>query len=317
MTKLLVAIPCFNDGETLPTVIKRVRKSLKELPHQILVIDDGSTDNTLSIAESLSCLAISHGTNRGVGLAFQTAVRYFLDNQFDHLVTIDADNQFNPDDLRNLLEAVSNGRYDFCTGSRFLGSSEVRKMPLIKKLGNRFMSSWLSKMTNQKFTDVACGLRAYSKTALMELNIFGNFTYTQEVIIDLALKGVAMTERPISVEYFNGRKSSISSNLVNYAARSSSIILRTYRDYFPLKFFWMISLCLGISSTVPLFVFLENLFRTGQFSGGIYAAFIAASLFLVSLAFWFVGLVAEQLGRMRVNQERILFHLKSNKDLRS
>ena len=317
MTKVLVGIPCFNDGKTLSKVVKGVKGELNFTDATILVVDDGSTDNTLSEAEGLGCLIISHTRNRGVGLAFQTAVRYCLENNFDYLLTIDADNQFDPADLKLLLDAVSEDKYDFCSGSRFLGKSKVSKMPLIKKWGNGFMSKWLTRITKQNFTDVACGLRAYNKKALMELNIFGNFTYTQEVIIDLALKGLAMTEKPISVEYFPGRQSSISSNLFTYAARSSSIILRTYRDYFPLKFFWSISASLGLTSMIPLTVFFENLLRTGQFSGGIYAAFIAAAFLLVSLAFWFVGLSSEQLGRLRVNQERILRLIKNNNHLRS
>jgi glycosyltransferase involved in cell wall biosynthesis len=311
--KILVAIPCFNEEATLENVLKNISVSLEKYDYQILVVDDGSTDKSVEIAKAYNCSLILHGRNKGVGGAFQSAVDYAVQNNYEILLTIDADGQFEADDLPRLVEKMFKESLDFCSGSRFLSNSVKTSMPLLRKLGNIGMAKWLSVLTKRSFSDVSCGLRGYTRNALLNLNLYGKFTYTQESILELAHKEIVMSEMPITVHYFEDRKSHVSGNLFRYALRTSAIIMRTFRDYYPLRFFWTQSL-LAVSISVFFgLIFIENLLRTGKFEGAIYAAFVAAFTFALAITFWLVGLISDLLDNIRRNQERILYRLKSRK----
>jgi len=241
--KILTAIPCLNEEETIESVMDSVRESLDAFPNsEILVIDDGCTDRTVERAKAKGGIIISHGENRGVGIAFQNAVAYFLSHDFDVMVNIDADGQFDPQDIPKLIEPIGNGEADFVTASRFLDPDLYPQMPRVKFWGNKQMSSLISRLAGQKFYDVSCGFRAYSREALLNLNLHGEFTYTQETFMDFSFKGLRIREVPVKVKYFPNRESRVAKSLVYYSFKTFMIIFRAYRDYYPLRFFWSLSL---------------------------------------------------------------------------
>src|SRR5690606_29841681 len=125
----------------------------------------------------------------GVGVAFHTALRYAINNGADFIATLDADGQFNPADIPKLVAPVFAGDADFSTASRFKDPALVPEgMTAIKLWGNRMMSRLISRLARQKFYDVSCGMRCYNRRAMLSLNLMGEFTYTQEVFLNLAFK---------------------------------------------------------------------------------------------------------------------------------
>jgi hypothetical protein len=144
----------------------------------------------------------------------------------------------------------------------------------------------------------------------LHLNLHGAFTYTQETFLDLIAKQLRIIEVPIAVRYFADRKSRVAGSIFNYAINTSKIILRGYRDYFPLRFFWGIALALFLPALLSGAFFWGHFLMTGKFSGYLFCGFSAAFLAIVSIIFLIVGLMADMLVRIRVNQERILYRLK-------
>jgi len=312
--KLVIAIPCLNEEQTIEKVIASLPKTLVAVSDiQILVIDDGSVDKTAILAERIGASVVSHGRNRGLGCAFRTAIDWSLSHQADIMLTIDGDGQFDKNDIPKLIQPIIENRADFVTASRFLSSDFIpENIPPIKYWGNRRMANLISHLVGRKFYDVACGFRAYSKECLLSLNLYGRFTYTQETFLELSYKDFRILEVPTKVQYFANRKSRMASSILKYALNTSRIIFRVYRDYYPLKFFWVlggISFFIGlVLSTYFIFYFIEN----QRFYGALWAGLTAAFLIATSLFFFVLGLVVDLLDRIRLNQERQLFLIKKN-----
>lgn len=310
--RLLVAIPCLNEAETITDVINDIPRDIPGIKHvDILVIDDGSTDKTSEKSRDAGVIVLRHQTNRGVGAAFQSAVEYAVENNYDLMVNIDGDRQFNPVDIPKLIMPILEGNAEMVTASRFLNSKLIPKeMPRVKLIGNYVMSFVISWLVRVRFADVSCGFRCYSREALLRMNLLGAFTYTQETFLDLTSKNIEIREIPIEVRYYNDRKSRVANSIFRYAMDTGKIIFRAYRDYFPLRFFSWISVMFAIPSIFFGVVFIWNYEVTGRFSGYLYAGFSAAFLFAMAIVFFVLGLVTDMLVRIRTNQERIIYTLK-------
>jgi len=228
MTKLVVLLPAFNEE-------KNIGKTVKSIPQKIfgidkietLVIDDGSIDRTSEFALNAGASnVVSHKRNRGVGAAFMTGIRNAISMNADLVVTIDSDSQFDSKQIAELIVPILNHQYDVIIGSRFLGKTP-KNIPKIKMIGNKIFSKIVSWLTGQKFTDSQTGFRAYSKEALLNISIVNDFTYTQEVLIDLKFKGMRIDEIPVRVSYNEKRKSRVVKNVFQYSTKALSIIIKT------------------------------------------------------------------------------------------
>ena len=223
--KLVVAIPCLNEERTVAKVISAVPVPFSRVGSvEVVVIDDGSTDATVERARSAGAAVVSHGANLGLGRAFREAVRQALARGADILVTIDGDGQFDPADISRLVQPILDGEAHMVTASRFARAALVPEMPAIKKWGNRRVAGIVRTLTGKRFHDVSCGFRAFSREALLKMNLFGTFTYTQETFLDLIFKGLTIHEMPVRVrgtrEFGSSR---IASGLTRYAVRSLQI----------------------------------------------------------------------------------------------
>lgn len=311
--KLLVAIPCLNEEKTIRKVIDSIPRNIKNITSvDVLVVDDGSSDNTATVSKTAGALVIKHYSNLGVGYAFQTAVAFAISKNYAFMVNIDGDGQFNPMDIPKLLEPIIKNDADMVTASRFIDNRFTPAMPRIKLYGNYMMSFLISQLVRKRFYDVSCGFRCYSQESLLKLNLHGAFTYTQETFLDFAVKKIKIKEIPIKVVYFDDRKSRVAGNIFKYAVNTALIIFRGYRDYFPLRFFWSISVFFAIPATLFGILFLVHFLQTGTFSGYLFAGFISSFMFIMSIVFFILGIVTDMLDRMRTNQERILYILKKN-----
>lgn len=306
-------MPALNEEEVLAEVIRSLPKKIEGIEKiKTLVIDDGSTDNTAKIAKTNGADVVSHNSNKGVGSAFQSAVKYALENNTDILVSIDADRQFNSDQIPEMIQLILKNKADMVTGNRF-SKGMPENMPKSKYWGNKQMSKLISLITSQKLTDVSCGFRAYSREALMRLNLFGAFTYTQETIMDMIFKELRIVEFPVDIVYFKNRKSRVAGNILNYAIRTSKIILRTLRDYKPMWFFGGmggVSMIIGSIFETSLLI---HYFLRGSFTPYKSLGFVGLGFLIFGLMLLVVGLLADMFNRVRINQERIIYELKKDK----
>lgn len=310
--KLIVGIPAYNEENTILDVINRIPGKIEGISETaVIVVDDGSTDRTRLRAEQAADLVVSHINNLGLGAAFQTIVRKSLEHNADILVTIDADGQFSPEDIPQLINPLLENRAQMCTASRFSDPELIPNMPWIKKWGNHKVSKIISTLTKKEFKDVSCGYRAYGLEALLKLTVYGKFTYTHETFLDLVAKGIHIKEIPLIVA---GKRSfgtsHISSNLLRYGLNLTKTILRFYRDYYPLQLCLAISAPFLISGTGFLGYSLANFLESGSWTK--WSAFVGAALLFNAVIIIFFGFLAEITLRLRKNQEEIIYWLRKN-----
>lgn len=310
--KLVVQLPALNEAQTVSDVIGRIPRDIPGINEVVvLVIDDGSTDETGELARAAGAEVIRHEQPRGVGAAFRSGVQRSTDLGADIIVTIDADGQFNPADIPKLTQPIVNGEADFVTASRFIDPKLVPVMPTVKKWGNDFMARWISALVKKRFYDVSCGFRAYSSNAYLRLVLTGDFTYTHEVFLNLAFAHVPMKEVPIDVRGVREHgKSRVASSVFHYGRRTAMIILRTYRDYKPLHFFSRIAAVLFVIGAGFLTFLLIHRFQTGGLFPHKWAGFVAGAFVAAALVVFLGGVIAEMLDRARITQEEALFRVR-------
>ncbi len=307
--RLVIQIPALNEEASISNLLERLPRTLPGIAELlVLVINDGSTDATALLAEKYGAIVINHDRSRGVGAAFRSGLTKAVELGADVLVTIDADGQFNPDDIETLIMPILRGEADFVSASRFKDPDLVPVMPSAKIWGNRVIARWLSHMTGHLFYDVSCGFRAYSPQAFLRLIPQGNFTYTHEVFLALAFSGLRILEVPVAVRGVREHgESRVAHNLLKYAWNAALIILATYRDYRPLVFFGSISAVLAGAGTVLLAFVTMHWFNTGELFPYRAVGFIGGALCGSALQVFLIGLVAAMLVRIRNGVEMSLY----------
>ena len=314
--RLLVILPALNEAATLQAVLGRVPRDIPGISSvELLVVDDGSTDDTVALAIAAGSSVISHGKNRGVGAAMQTGLDEAVRRQVDFAVNIDSDGQFAPEDIPKLLEPLIAGKTDFATASRFKDPKLVPQMPLVKRLGNWGMARMVSYIVGQRFDDVSCGFRAYTRETLLQLVLSGAFTYTQEMLLVLGQKGMRILEVPMAVRGVREfGKSRVASNLFRYGYRTSHIIFSCVRDFSPGSFFnWAASLLTLLAVGFAGFFVIHRLIA-GMFRPHIWSGFTAAFLFGLAFMIFSLGQIAAMVARIRRIQDRELYLLRKYLD---
>ena len=311
--KLIIYMPALNEEADIQGVITSLPHSMNGFETvQILVVNDGSVDRTAEVALASAAHVVSHGKNRGVGAAFQSAVQFALENEADVLVGIDADGQFDPAEIPALLQPILENQADMVIGNRFTPGIPVN-MSRLKYWGNQRVAQLISTITGQTFQDVSCGFRAYNRESLLHLNIFGDFTYTHETILSLMYQGLKVVEHPINVQYFPDRKSRVAGSILHYAIQTSKIILRVLLDYRPIRVFGSFgSLCMIIGVGFELFL-MAHYVLTGNFSPYKSTGFIGLGFIIFGLLVLIIALVADMLNRLRINQDKLLYQMKRNR----
>lgn len=184
-------------------------------------------------------------------------------------------------------------------------------MPWMKRWGNRQMSRLISLLVRQRFFDVSCGMRCYSKEAFMRLNMVGNYTYTQEVFLNLAFSNLRIVEVPMAVRGQREHgKSRVASNLFRYAVHTLRIIFAAYRDHKPLQFFGGLGLAFGAVGAILGGAMLVHYLVTGTFSPYKWVAFLSAGFVFLSAQVLLLSLLADMLKRHRRYMEEILYSLR-------
>lgn len=314
--KLVIVSICKDESKTIAEVLDRVPKKINGITSiEKWVIDDGSTDNTTEIAKEHGAKTLSDGVNKRLAFRFREALDLALSRNADVLVNIDGDLQFEPKEISLLVKPIIDGSADFVAADRFTDKTDNRTyrpkgMSAGKYYGNKMGAKVVSTLSKHNFNDVTCGFRAYNQKAMFALNINGDYTYTQESFQILAMKKIRIATVPVSIKYYPGRKSRVVTSVLKFIAQSSVNILRSYRDFAPLRFFgWfgLIPFVIGFLSTA---FFLGHWLITDSFSPYKFLGFTGIYFITLAIIFWGLGLVADMLSRMLNNQEKILERLK-------
>lgn len=321
--KLVVTIPAQNEEKTIAQVVMGVPRTIAGINEvEVIVLNDGSEDRTAEIAQRAGALVLNIIGRPGLGYIFRTGVERAMRRGADVIVNIDADMQFNPGDIPQLVKPILEDRADFVTCTRFKDPALKPIMPPVKYWGNKVVTriiNWVCGGT--EFTDVSCGFRAISREAAYRMTLFGRFTYTQECFIDLFAKGMRISEVPLKVRGVREHgKSRIASSIMKYATNSLPIIIRAMRDIQPLKFFGGISAILLIfglitGGFVSIWYAIPDHYKDAAGKWQVrhvtspFTSLITVSGLFFTLAFllFAVALLADMMGRHRRINEELLY----------
>jgi glycosyltransferase involved in cell wall biosynthesis len=234
--KLIIQIPCFNEAATLPIALAELPRYLPGVDEvELLVIDDGSSDDTAAVARQNGVHhVVGFRRNLGLARAFMLGIHACLERGADVIVNTDADNQYNAADIPALIQPILERRADLVIGARPI--TEIAHFSPIKKLLQRFGSYVVRRVSGTDVLDAPSGFRAISRDAAFSLNVFNDYTYTLETLILAGQKGMRVISVPGRV---NGdlRPSRLVRSISSYVKRSILTIFRIFIVYQPLKFF--------------------------------------------------------------------------------
>ncbi len=303
--KLIIQLPCFNEEQTLPEAIAGLPRELPGFDEvEFLVIDDGSTDKTSAIAKSLGVNhVVRFAQNRGLARAFMAGIDACLRMGADVIVNTDADNQYDPSCIADLVKPILEGTADMVVGDRQVGtvSSFSTTKKHLQKLG-----SWIvRKASGAEVPDATSGFRAISKDAALGLFVTNEFTYTLETIIQAGSARMKIDAVPIRTNPPT-RESRLFKSMWGYIKRSLVTIIRIYTMYNPLKTFLTLSLIFLIGGLVVGGRFLYYFVMNDGAAGHVQSLILAAILILASFQIALSGIVADLVGANRKILESIL-----------
>ncbi len=308
--KLIIQIPCYNEEHTLASTID-------ELPDEIpgidciewLVIDDGSTDRTVSVARTLGVHHIvQHNQNKGLAAAFQTGLNACLQLGADIIVNTDGDNQYPGRFIPELVHPILSGSADMVVGDRQTGS--IEHFSPSKRVLQRLGSIVVRQVSGTDVPDAPSGFRALSREGAMRMNVMTGYTYTLETIIQAGKKNLKIVHIPIRTNP-KMRESRLMQNTLQYVLRSAATIMRLYVFYEPFRTFAYLSVpFFGVGFILCLryliFLFLGMLVR-GEL---IQSVIIGSTSLAIGFFIFLIGLIAEILGKHRQLQEETLYYFK-------
>jgi glycosyltransferase involved in cell wall biosynthesis len=312
--RLVVYLPALNEADTIGELIDAIPAAVPGVADlQIIVVDDGSTDSTAAVAERRGVTVVRHGRNRGTGRAFMSGVEAALAAGADVIVGMDADGQFSPAHIPALVAPIAKGDADVALCTRFGPHSELAgRMPALKRFGNWLLCRIISATVGQRFTDVSCGFRAFTRDAALRVDIHSEFEYIHESLLAWRRFGkrVVEVELPVRAERGSG-ESRILSNVWYYGLRAGPVLIMAIRDYSPLKFFGSLSiLTFVVAMAIGVGVFVHWL-RTGQTIP--YTQFITVSVggVLLAVLLGAVALLADLIARLKFQVEELLHDARS------
>lgn len=196
--KTIAVIPAYNEERTIADVVMEVQKYVNE----VVVVDDGSSDNTMEHAQKAGAIIYSHFINRGQGAALETGKRIALLRGADVIVTYDADGQFVAEEIVNIIKPVAEGRADVVLGARF-GKSDI---PSVKKIFLRGATIFTRMTSGLNLSDTHNGFRAFSRDAAEKITIEQNrMAHASEILEKIGRHSLRYEEVPVTVKYFSPR----------------------------------------------------------------------------------------------------------------
>ncbi|WP_203137785.1 glycosyltransferase family 2 protein [Microbacterium sp. JZ31] len=307
--KLVIQIPCLNEEATLPLVLETMPAQIPGIDEiEILVIDDGSTDRTIEVAESYGVRHfVRHTRNMGLARSFRDGVEYALGVLgADIVVNTDGDNQYPQQMIGELVQPLLRGEADIAIGDR--QTATIAHFSPFKKAMQRVGSEVVNFAAGTELPDAASGFRAYSRKALIRLNIVTQFSYCMETIIQAGNKRLKIASVPITTNP-KTRESRLFTNIFQHMAKSGQAILRSYIMFKPHTIFTTLGVVLLIGGLIPFVRFLI-LNLIGAAGDHIQSLILGSSLLVGSLLSFALLIISDLLRTNRVLLEDTLQRLK-------
>ena len=308
MTKLIIQIPCYNEAETLPATIADLPRAIDGIDKvEILVIDDGSTDQTINVARELGVDHIVRLThNQGLAAAFARGLEASLQMGADIIVNTDGDNQYRGDCIRDLVEPILRGNAEIVVGDRQIDT--IQHFSVFKKILQKF-GSWIVRWASKTdVPDATSGFRAFSKEAALRLSIFSEYTYTIETIIQAGKKGISITSVPVETNEVL-RESRLIQSTFQYVIRSAITIIRIFLMYEALRSFLSLG-AIPLAGGFLLLLRFGYFYIIGQGQGHVQSLIISSILILIAFIIFLLGFLADLIARNRRINEEIVYRMR-------
>ena len=304
MTKLIIQIPAYNEEATLGITLSALPKQIDGIDEiETLVINDGSKDKTEQIAKEFGANHILNlDRNYGLAKAFMAGIKKSVELGADIIVNTDADNQYSANNIKDLIKPIQENEADIVIGARPI--SEIKHFSFAKKFLQKLGSKVVRLFSSTDVEDAPSGFRAMSMSAAKEINIYDNFTYTLEMIIQSKVKGLRLESVPVEVNE-ELRPSRLFKNYFQYSFRSMITIIRMFIVYRPFRFFAVIASVLGILGFIIGLRFLLYYFL-GNGGGHVQSLILASILLIIGFQTLLLAVIADLLAINR----RILEELK-------
>jgi glycosyltransferase involved in cell wall biosynthesis len=306
--KVFIQVPCLNEEATLPLVLESIPKKIKNVDEiEILIIDDGSTDNTVAVAESYGVTHfVRHTRNMGLARSFRDGIDYALKHGADIVVNTDGDNQYPQARIADLVQPIIAKTADIVIADR--QTSKIAHFSPFKKLMQRFGSWVVNKAAGTTLPDAASGFRAYSRRSLYRLNVITEFSYCMETIIQAGNKRLRIASIPVETNA-KTRESRLFKNIGQHMMQSGKAIMRSYIVYRPYVIFSTAGILFLVIGLIP-FVRFVIFFFMGDARGHLQSLIIGSALLTASIISFALVVIADLLRANRILIEDQLERIK-------
>lgn len=312
--KLIIQIPCFNEASSLPVTMAALPRSVAGCDSvEWLVIDDGSSDDTSTVAKRLGAdHVVRHPINRGLAAAFMTGLDAAIANGADIIVNTDADNQYDARDIEALVAPIVEGRSEFVIGARPIDTT--KHFSLFKRWLQKLGSRVVRLVSRTAVADAPSGFRAMTRDVALRLNVFNSYTYTLETIIQAGNSNIRVMSIPVRTNP-DMRPSRLVKSNMSYVLRSLATIVRIFATYRPMLFFWLIGSAFTLVGLVAGIRFVL-FYLEGAGNGHVQSVIFSALAIILGFLMFALGFLADLMATNRRLLERIEWRVRRLKNRR-
>lgn len=297
--KLFIQIPCYNEEETLPLVIKDLPKKIEGIDEiKTLVIDDGSTDNTVKVAKDLGVhYIVCKKKNTGLSKTFSKGLEACLSLGADIIVNTDGDNQYKGEDIKKIVKPIIEGKSDIVVGCRDIeGHKEFSKS---KKFFQLFGSKVVQKISGTRVSDTTSGFRSMNRHSAINISVINSFSYTLEMLIQAGRTGLRVSSVDIGTNP-KYRDSRLFKSNLHYIWEQLKVIFNAYIFYCPMRFFiWLSSFSFFISILMIIRIVYYLCLPEHIMKFKVGSGFLLVFTSVVTVLFFVTGLLSSVLSGLR------------------
>jgi glycosyltransferase involved in cell wall biosynthesis len=310
--KLIVQIPCHNEAEALAATLAAIPRRIEGIDEiEVVVVDDGSTDETVAVARREGVrYIVRFARRRGLARAFMAGLDESLRRGADIIVNTDGDNQYEGADIAKLVAPILAGDADIVVGDR--NPATLAHFSPLKKALQRLGSWTMRRLSGTDVADAPSGFRAYSREAALQLNVVTDFTYTLETLIQAGKRKMAVVDVPIRSRD-TPRTSRLARSMGHYVAQAGAAMGRAYALYEPLKIFSVAgSLMVLAGVSIGLRFLYLRYWAVGAATENLQSLILAAILSIVGFLLLAIAILADLLATNRRLLEEITYRVRKN-----
>jgi glycosyltransferase involved in cell wall biosynthesis len=307
---LIVTIPALNESPTIAGVIREIPRDIPGIDSvRVLVIDDGSTDDTVAVALRAGAdFVVSNGINRGLAATFKVALQEACARGADIVVITDAVNHYDQTRIPDLIAPLLARDADIAIGSRLIDELPMKKA---NKYGNKAANYIMQRLLRIPDVDVSTGFRAYTRDAALKLNVLSDHTYTHETLINALDQRLTIVNVPIAARHV-ARPSRLIKGIASHVVRAGGVILRSFLLYRPMQVYGALGTVLLLLGALP-FARYAYFLLLGESEGHLQSLVIGSALWVLGGQLLITGMLATAIAWNRRMVEEALFRMKSER----